>query len=404
MRTKGRGGILNCMPLFSFEIIKKDKKSRARTGIFTTPHGDIKTPAFLPVATNAALKGLNIENHKSLPLQVFIANTYHLWQRPGDKVIKKMGGLHKFMNWQGPIFTDSGGFQAFSLGRGREEGVGKIGNIFTGKSSNTVKKDNLVKINNRGVKFQSFFDGSWQELTPAKSIKIQENLGADVIFTLDECTSPTHDYNYTEKSLRRTHQWARACLKAKTRKDQALFGIAQGGMHRDLRIASAKFISSLPFDGFAIGGSLGKSKKDMHNILEWVSPYWPENKPRHLLGIGEIQDIFEGVSRGIDFFDCASPTKEARHGTLWTKKGKINIRKAVYKADKKPIENGCGCFTCSNNFSRAYLRHLLDAGEILGYELAILHNLYFVLDLVRQIRESILNDNFHKFRKIFGGA
>lgn len=394
------------MSFFSFEIIKKDNNSAARTGIFMTPHGAIETPAFLPVATNAALKGLNINNHKSLPVQSFIANTYHLWQRPGDGIIKKIGGLHKFMNWQGPIFTDSGGFQAFSLGCGREYGIGKIGSVFTDnaslhKNKCEEKKDNLVKISEKGVRFRSFLDGSWQELTPRKSIKIQENLGADIIFAFDECTSPTHDYEYTKKSLGRTHRWAEECLGFKKRKDQALFGIIQGGVWRDLRIASAKFISKLSFEGFGIGGSLGKSKNDMHKILDWILPFLPENKPRHLLGIGEAEDIFEGVSRGVDTFDCAAPTKEARHGTLWTQKGKINIKKAVYKNDQMAIEKGCGCFTCSNGFSRAYLRHLLVVGEMLGYELATLHNLYFVLELMSRIRKSIINGDFNKLKRNF---
>lgn len=389
------------MSYFNFRIIKRDGESRARAGVFSTPHGKINTPAFLPVATNAALKGLNLKNHNLLPVQVLIANTYHLWQRPGDEVIKKIGGIHRFMNWNRPIFTDSGGFQIFSLGKGQEDGVGKIGSIFNAQPFSKVKKENLVKVNNTGVRFQSLIDGSWQTLTPTKSIRIQENLGADVIFVLDECTSPTHDYEYTKKSLERTHEWAEKCLMAKGRKDQALFGIVQGGRWKDLRVESAKFISGLPFQGFGIGGSLGGSKKDMTKILEWVTPFLEEDKPRHLLGIGEVEDIFEGVSLGIDFFDCASPTKEARHGTLWTKGGKINIKKAVYQKDKKPIERGCECFTCSNNFSRAYLRHLLKAREVLGYELATLHNLYFILNLTEQIRESILDGNFQEFRGKF---
>lgn len=388
---------------FNFKILGKDKKSRARAGVFSTPHGKIKTPAFLPVATNAALKGLNLKNCASLPIQIFIANTYHLWQRPGDKLIKKMGGLHKFMNWDGPIATDSGGFQVFSLGSGREEGVGKVGSIAKPEISSKLKKSNLVKITEKGVKFRSFFDGSWQELTPKKSIGIQENLGADIIFAFDECTSPTHDYEYTKKSLAKTHKWAELCLKAKKRKDQALFGIVQGGTFKDLRLQSAKFISGLPFEGFGIGGSVGDPKKDMYKILDWVVPILPDNKPRHLLGIGEVENIFEGVARGMDFFDCASPTKEARHGTLWTKGGKINIMKSAYRNDKEIIERGCKCFTCSQGFSRAYLRHLLNAREILGYELAILHNLYFVLDLVEKIRESILDGRFGKFKKGFLG-
>lgn len=383
------------MPKFSFKIIKKDKHSLARLGEISTPHGKIKTPAFIPVGTQATVKGLTPEELKELGAEIILANTYHLFLRPGDKVIKKLGGLHKFMNWEGPVMTDSGGFQVFSLGFGLEHGVGKIANIFPEETSLGLRKSkdkkSLAAIDNNGVSFKSHLDGSRQRLTPEKSIKIQENLGADIILAFDECTSPLATKNYTRIALRRTHNWAIRCLKVKKRRDQALFGIVQGGEYKDLREESAKFISSLPFDGFAIGGSLGKSKKDMHRVLEWTIPFLDESRPRHLLGIGEPEDLFEGIERGIDLFDCVIPTRLARNNTLLTKKGRINIINQKFITDKKPIEGDCQCYTCQN-FTRAYLNHLFKANEILAARLATIHNLYFVLNLVKGIRESIKNN------------
>jgi len=392
------------MSKFSFKIIKKDKNSWARLGEFETPHGKVKTPAFVTVGTQAAVKGLAPEEVKDIGAQIILANTYHLFLRPGDKIVKKMGGLHKFMNWGGPIMTDSGGFQVFSLGVSLEHGVGKIANIFPKETNcghrKSANKKSLVKIDNRGVTFKSHLDGSTKRLTPEKSIEIQENLGADIILAFDECTSPLATKNYTKVALRRTHNWAIRCLKAKKRKDQALFGIVQGGEYKDLREESASFISSLPFEGFAIGGSLGKSKKDMHKVLEWTIPLLDENKPRHLLGIGEPEDLFEGIERGIDMFDCVIPTRLARNNTLLTKKGRMNIVNKKFITDKKPIEQGCGCYAC-RNFSRAYLNHLFKANEILAGRLATIHNLYFILDLMKEIRKSIKNNQFHKFKKSF---
>jgi len=392
---------------FTFKIVRKQRNSLARAGVFRTPQGDIETPVFVPVATQAAVKALPPKDLKEMGVSVILANTYHLHLRPGEKIIKKLGGLHKFMAWNGPIITDSGGFQVFSLGFGLEQGVGKIAKIFPGEKKNKKIKGvncgrkNFVKIDDDGATFISHLDGSLHRLTPEKSIEIQRNLGADIVLAFDECTSPLADYKYTKKSMERTHRWALRCLSvAKTRNLQALFGIVQGGAFKDLREESAKFISSLPFDGIAIGGSFGKFKKDMHRVLEWTIPLLPEEKPRHLLGIGGIEDFFECVDRGIDMFDCAAPTREARNGALMIRQGRLNILNSAYKTDKKPIEKNCQCYTCQN-FSRAYLRHLFLAKEILAYQLATIHNICFVHNLVRKIRQSILDGKFQKFKKEF---
>jgi len=396
---------------FNFKILKTSKKSLARRGVITTPHGEIETPAFVPVATQAALKGLSPDEMKSLDVQIVFANTYHLFLRPGENIIKKMGGLHKFMNWNGPIITDSGGFQVFSLGAGLEEGVGKIASIFPGEkfqdkklkiknkkqaqnAQYEIRNTNGVKITENGVEFRSHIDGQKILLTPEKSIQIQKDLGADFILAFDECTSPLADYEYTKNSMERTHRWAIKSLRAFNSKlstlnhKQQIYGIIQGGAYRDLREDSAKFIGNMDFFGIAIGGSLGKSKKDMHNILDWTMPLLPEKKPRHLLGIGGIEDILEGVKRGVDTFDCVEPTRIARNGNLLIKKGRLNILNARYRTDRNPIEKGCQCYTCQNH-SRAYLRHLFWAKEMLGPRLATIHNLHFMMGLMKEIRESI---------------
>ena len=388
---------------FSFKIVKKDSKTGARAGILRTSHGEIKTPAFVTVGTQATVKALSPEELKGLGAQIVLANTYHLYLRPGEEVIEKMGGLGKFMNWDGPTMTDSGGFQVFSLGFGIEHGVGKIASIFPSEEFADKPKEarpKLAKIDEDGTTFTSHIDGSTCRLTPEKSIEIQQKLGADIILAFDECTSPLHDYEYTKNALARTHRWAERSLKAKTNPKQALFGIVQGGEYEDLRKESAKFISSLDFDGFAIGGSLGKSKEDMHRVLEWTNEILPEEKPRHLLGIGRPEDIFEGVERGVDMFDCVMPTRVARNGTLLVGKERLNITNAEFAADPNPPDKSCRCYTCSN-YSRAYLNHLFKAKEILGHRLASIHNLYFIVNLVKQIRQSITEDRFLEFKKEF---
>jgi tRNA-guanine transglycosylase len=387
-----------------FKILKKHSKSNARLGLVKTSHGVIHTPAFLPVATKATVKSLTPEDIKEIGFEAVLANTYHLYLQPGHKTVKKLGGLHQFMNWPGPIVTDSGGFQVFSLGLDFGNKVGKVLKTenqanrelgpqlvenLASKRPDNQQKAKLVKIDEDGVTFTSHFDGSLHRFTPETSIKIQEDLGADIIFAFDECTSPLVDYEYTKKSMERTHQWAKRCLKAKKKNNQFLLGIVQGGLFKDLRETSAQFIGSLPFDGFGIGGSFGKG--EMKKTLDWVIPHLPKSKPRHLLGIGYLDDIKEAVKRGIDLFDCVYPTRLARHGTFLTNQGEINIIKGIYKTDKKPIMKGCSCYVCQN-FSRAYLHHLFKAKEMLGSRLATFHNLYFMHRFMKGIRENIKKD------------
>ena len=375
-----------------FKILKKSKKSRARLGLIKTAHGQIATPAFLPVATQATIKTLTPREIKEIGFSALLCNTYHLYLRPGEKIIKRLGGLHKFMDWSGPIITDSGGFQVFSLGFALEHGVGKIAGFFPGQIKQPKKpiKPKLVKIDEQGAEFRSHLDGSKHYLTPQKSIQIQEALGADIILTFDECTSPLATKQYTQLAMERTHRWAEICLKTKKRKDQFLFGIIQGGQWKDLRIKSAQFISQMPFDGLAIGGSLGKTKKDMFEILDWVISEMPEQKPRHLLGIGYPKDLIEAIKKGIDLFDCVYPTRLARHGVFLTNQGELNIFNSVFRQDKKPLMKNCHCYTC-RHFSRAYLHHLFKAKEILGPRLATFHNLWFINQLMKKIREEIRN-------------
>ena len=395
------------MGFLKFKI--KSEENQARTGLLQLKHGNIKTPDLMPVATKATVKALSSDDLKEIGAQILISNTYHLMLQPNSDVILKMGGLHKFMNWDKPIVTDSGGFQAFSLGLGKEHAVGKI--FFPGDNykQNKPKVKSTIKLNNRGIYFKSIYDDSQQFLSPEKSIKIQEKLGADMILVLDECTSPLSDKEYTNKSLERSHKWAKKCLKANTT-DQAIVGIVQGGHWHDLRQKSAKFIASQDFDSYAIGGSLGKSKKDMHNVLDWTIPFLPTNKPRHLLGIGVVEDIFESVERGIDLFDCVSPTRIARSGfshigpPFGTKKNKFRIKISLknYRWDKKPLDPNCNCKVCMK-YSRAYINHLFKTNELLGYNLISYHNLFFMLDLMRKIRYSIDENTLYKLKKTWLG-
>jgi queuine tRNA-ribosyltransferase/7-cyano-7-deazaguanine tRNA-ribosyltransferase len=390
-----------------FKILKKSKKSRARLGVIETPHGTIHTPAFVPVATQATVKGITIDQLQQIGVESILCNTYHLYLRPGDELIKKIGGLHKFINWNRPIWTDSGGFQVFSLGAAIEHRVGKIAGIFPEEKQNKRSRksyrliranepitkhhhEKLTRINEEGVEFRSHLDSSKHLLTPEKSIKIQQNLGADIIFAFDECTSPFHDRQYTKRAMERTHRWAARCLKAVKLKssEQALFGIIQGGAYEDLRKQSAKLIGSLDFDGFGIGGSLGKSKKDMYKILEWIGPFLPEEKPRHLLGIGSEKDIWEAVNRGIDTFDCVAPTRLGRHGIVLSKDSRMDLKHNKFRNDRNSIDKRCGCYACQNH-SRAYLSYLFKANEMLGPILVTIHNLRFMENLMREIREKI---------------
>jgi tRNA-guanine transglycosylase len=389
----------------SFEVLRQDRGTGARLGLMRTRRGDIETPYFIPVATLGSVKALDSEDLASIGVQCALANTYHLHLKPGDETIRKLGGLHKFMAFSRPIFSDSGGFQAFSLGLGREHNIGKIGSIFPEGREIREKKENWTKITEEGVAFKSIYDGTWHYLNPQKSMEIQSNLGSDIIMTFDECTSPLSDYSYTKAAMDRTHAWALQSLRHHDRR-QAIYGIIQGGWFEDLRRESTDFIAELPFQGIAVGGSLGNCKKDMHQVLNWVVPRL-DQRPRHLLGIGEIDDLFECIQRGIDTFDCVSPTRIARRGNLYISpqsggrlgnKFRISIKSPQHKEDCRPVDPACRCPTC-RNYSRAYLRHLYRSGELTYFRLASLHNVYFMLRLSEEIRQSIRQGTFIELKK-----
>jgi len=356
---------------FSFEIHAQEKHARA--GVFHTPHGDIFTPVFAPVGTQATVKAMTPAELEMLGATLILANTYHLYLRPGDDLVAELGGLHQFMHWNGPILTDSGGFQVYSL-------------------------TDIRKIDEQGVVFKSHIDGSSHLLTPEKSIAIQENLGADIIMTLDGCVAP-FDRQYNEIAMARTHQWATRCLTSKIRPDQALFGIVQGGIFSDLRIQSARFIASLDLPGHAIGGlSVGESKEDMNLMVETVNEILPENKPRYLMGVGAPIDIINGVLRGVDIFDCVLPTRLARHNAALTWGERLNLANAKYSRDGSPIVADCTCYTCQN-FSRAYIRHLIMAKEMLAATLLSIHNVHSLIQLMMEIRRAIIENRVHRFAK-----
>ncbi len=376
--------------MFKFKLIHQDKKTAARRGEIQTNHGMIETPAFVAVGTAASVKSLTPEEISQTGTQIFFVNTLHLHLRPGEKIIKKLGGIHQFMNWQGPIISDSGGFQVFSLAR--------------------EEKVKLVRITGDGVEFRSPWDGKKDFLTPKKSIAIQKDLGADIILCLDDCTPYPVSYQQAKISLERTHYWAEKSLEAykKLKSRQALYGIIQGSVFKDLRIASAKFITSLPFAGIAIGGvSVGESKEEMRKVLNWVVPLLPKEKPRHLLGVGEIDDIFALIKAGVDTFDCVMPTRLGRMGHILIKaqNSKLkaqnftyDITKAKFAADRKPLDPDCDCYVCKN-FSRAYVNHLFRGRELLAYRLATYHNLYFINRLLKKIRQAIKEENLEKIEK-----
>lgn len=373
--------------MFEFSIQKKAKTGSARTGTFKTPHGNIKTPVFMPVGTKATVKTLSNEDLKNLKAQIILSNTYHLYLRPGEKVVKKMGGLHKFMNTPLPILTDSGGFQVFSLAK--KDGPHKTNNIKT-----------TVKIDENGVEFKSHLDGSKHYFTPEKAIQIQHDLGADIIMAFDECAPADSSKKYFNQAMDRTHEWLARCKKAHSRHNdkQALFGIVQGGLYEDLREESAKYVNSMDLPGNAIGGlSVGESKSQMLKMIEATVPHLAENKPRYLMGVGTPEDLLECVDRGIDMFDCVHPTRMSRHGAFWTNDGRFNIKNSSYKIDTKPLQKGCKCEACTNH-SAAYIHHLFVENEILSLRLLTIHNLHFLLDLMRHIRDNIKKGTFKKFK------
>ena len=365
------------MPAITYELLHIDKNSGARRGVVHTPHGDIQTPIFMPVGTLATVKAMSPEELKNdVKAQIILSNTYHLYLRPGHDIVKEAGGLHKFMNWDRPILTDSGGFQVFSL-------------------------SGLRKITEEGVIFNSHLDGSKHIFTPEKVMEIEEALGADIIMAFDECCPYPSDYKYTKNSMERTTRWAKRCKEAHTTENQGLFGIIQGGFYKDLREISARDLISLDFPGYAIGGiSVGEPKEEFLDILRYTAPLMPENKPRYLMGVGTPDYLIEASLAGIDMCDCVLPTRLARHGTALTSKGKLVIRNQNFARDWNKLDDECDCYTCKN-YTRAYLRHLVKTNEILGMRLLSLHNLRFLTKLMERVRIEIENDNLLSFREEF---
>jgi len=360
----------------TFELLQESKKSLARLGKLHTPHGAVDTPIFMPVGTQATVKTMSPEELAEVGSRIILSNTYHLYLRPGHELVQQAGGLHSFMNWQGPILTDSGGFQVFSLG-------------------------DLRKIKEEGVEFRSHLDGSKHLFTPEKVMEIEMALGADIAMVFDECVAYPMEYDYAKQAMERTSRWAERCLEAHQREDQALFGIVQGGVFPDLRAISVADLVSLDFPGYGIGGlSVGEPKELMYEILEGTTPLLPAHKPRYLMGVGSPDCLLEGVIRGIDLFDCVLPTRIARNGTVFTYEGKLVIKNARYREDFTPLDPHCACYTC-RNYTRAYIRHLFNVGEILGLRLTSYHNLYFLLQLMSEIREAINNDTILEFREEF---
>lgn len=361
---------------FAFELIKKDPDTGARLGKMLTPHGPIDTPAFMPVGTQGTVKSLRPDDLQTCGAQIILGNTYHLYLRPGHETIRKLGGLHTFMNWTGPILTDSGGFQVYSLGA-------------------------LRKILPDGVMFQSHIDGSRHFLTPEKAIEIQEALGSDIMMCLDECTPYPATLQQTRDSLDLTMKWAKQCAEAKTNPEQALFGIVQGGTYLDLRRQAVEQIVPVGFDGYALGGvSVGEPKEIMYAITDEIAPLLPSDRPRYLMGVGMPADIVYAVSCGIDLFDCVIPTRSARHGLLFTNSEKIVIKNARWREDDHPLDETCDCYTCKN-YSRGYLRHLYVAGEILAMILNTIHNIRHYMHLMEKIRTAISENRFSEFKKDF---
>ena len=381
------------MDQFKFKIISKDKETSARVSEFSTPHGKLRLPTFMPVGTKATVKTLNPEELEALNADIILANTYHLYLRPGSETVKKMGGLHKWMNWKKPILTDSGGFQVFSLALEKRP------------MQNTDKK--LVKIMENGVEFRSYIDGSKHFFTPEKVMQIQSDLGADIIMAFDECAPGESSHSYAKQAMDRTHEWAERCKKEhnklqKSKKiKQALFPIVQGGIHDDLRIESTKFMAKLDLPGIAIGGlSVGETKEQMYHTLDVIKDYLPEDKPRYLMGVGTPEDLLEGVSRGIDMFDCVMATRNARHGSFWTKDGRFNLKNCSFKEVAEPLMKNCECYTCKN-YSTSYVRHLYMENETFGLRLVTIHNLHFLLDLMNKTRIHIKKGDFTDFKDRF---
>ena len=359
---------------FTFELKHVCKQSGARYGVLHTPHGDIETPIYMPVGTQATVKAMTPRDLLDVNANIILGNTYHLYLRPGHKLVEEAGGLHRFMRWDRPILTDSGGFQVFSLAK-----------------INDIKED--------GVLFRSHIDGSKHFFTPESVMEVEQSLGADIAMCFDECAPYPSDRSYTIAAMERTHRWAQRCKNAHTREDQALFGIVQGGMFGDLRIHSAKTITDMDFPGFGIGGlSVGEPKQVMYDMLEAMMPHMPEHKPRYLMGVGSPDCLLEGVLRGVDMFDCVLQTRAGRNGMALTRRGRMTLRNAKYEHDHTPLEEGCDCYCCKN-FTRAYIRHLVKEKEILGAQLLTMHNLRFSLRLMEDVRRAIQEDRYGDFAR-----
>ena len=365
------------MTAITYELVKKDERTGARAGIIHTPHGSFPTPIFMPVGTQASVKGVSPDELKDLGAGIILSNTYHLFLRPGMDLIREAGGLHKFMHWDRAILTDSGGFQVFSLG-------------------------DLRKITEEGVTFRSHIDGSKKFLSPEVSMEVQMALGSDIVMAFDECVPYPADFDYAKKSTERTIRWLERCKKTMTAPNQGLFGIVQGGMHKELREWSARETVAMDLPGYAVGGlSVGEPKELMYEMLEYSTSLLPENKPRYLMGVGTPDHLVEGVARGIDMFDCVYPTRVARNGMAMTWSGRLVMKNAQFTHDHHVLEEGCGCYACRNGYTRAYIRHLVRAGEIFGLRLLSLHNLYFLQEFMRRMRQAIIEDRFGSFRSDF---
>ena len=360
----------------TFELLHTCRQSGARLGVLHTPHGDIPTPIYMPVGTQATVKAMTPREMEEINAKIILSNTYHLHLRPGEDIVREAGGLHQFMDWHHPILTDSGGFQVFSLA-------------------------GLRKITEEGAAFRSHLDGSKRFISPEKSMEIQEALGSDIAMAFDVCSPYPCDHKTAQEAMHRTHRWAERCKKHHTRSDQALFGIVQGAFYEDLRIESAKALADMDFPGYGIGGlSVGEPKPVMYEMLEKIEPYMPKNKPRYLMGVGTPDCFLEGVLRGVDMFDCVLATRIARNGTCFTRQGRLVVRNAAYARDFEPLEEGCDCYAC-RHFSRAYIRHLLKAEEITGARLASIHNLRFLIRMMEEIRQAIAEDRFLDYRREF---
>ena len=365
------------MTAITYELVKKDERTGARAGIIHTPHGSFPTPIFMPVGTQASVKGVSPDELRDLGAGIILSNTYHLFLRPGMDLIREAGGLHKFMHWDGAILTDSGGFQVFGLG-------------------------DLRKITEEGVTFRSHIDGSKKFLSPEVSMEVQMALGSDIVMAFDECVPYPADYNYAKQSTERTIRWLQRCKEAMTAPNQGLFGIVQGGMYKDLREWSARETTAMDLPGYAVGGlSVGEPKELMYEMLEYSTSLLPQDKPRYLMGVGTPDCLVEGVQRGIDMFDCVYPTRVARNGMAMTWTGRLVMKNAQFTHDHTVLEEGCGCYACRNGYTRAYIRHLVRANEIFGLRLLSLHNLYFLQEFMRRMRQAILEDRFTEFRSDF---